>query len=143
MFYSIKAKYLKMTETGRLKKVTEEYLVDGAQTHGEAEDTGYKMGCEYNLASFDVVGVKRSSIKEFVNKEAEMEGRDIYVATTVMLEIDENGNETETSFDVGVYANTVDEATKEVNDYIKTRMGDFVVTSVKKTKILEVLYINK
>ena len=136
MFYQVKVKYNTVAESGKEVQVSEEYLVDKCILHGEAESVMLNHGLEYSMQNMDVVGVKRSKIVEFIN-DAECD--EIYISTIVDKFCDENGKVKETKYDVGVYAESVEDATNKTNEYMKQGMNDLSLVGVKKTNIVEVL----
>lgn len=138
MFYQVKVKYDKIAENGKQVVETEDYLVNNCVLHAEAEAKLLQYGIDYSFENFDVTAVKRSKIREFVN-DCE-DDNDIYVSTIVDVFIDENtGKEKETKYQVGVYATSVDDATKKTNEYMRQGLNDCHLVCVKKTKIVEVL----
>lgn len=140
MYYHIKVKYDSISESGKSIVKSEEYLVENAELHGEAECKGYEHTSNYKMDNADIVSVKRSNIREMINEMSDDVEDIIYDAVIADVFIDEkNGKEKEMRYHVGVYAKSVEDATKKVNEYMKQGMENFRFISVKETKVVEIL----
>lgn len=140
MFYHFKIKYTTTNEEGREVKKNEEFLVNNCELHGEAEARGYQYAQEYGLQDVDVVSVKRSNIREFINESKGETDDMIYDAVLCDVFIDEvTGKETECKYHVGVYARSVSDATSKVHEYMKQGLNFMRYIAVKETKIVDIL----
>lgn len=140
MYYHIKTKHKKVQENGKEAVVSEEFLVNNCELHGEAEAKGYEYASTYSLNEFDVASVKRSNIREFVNEPSGDTDEMIYDVVIADVFIDENsGKEKEITYHVGVFAISVKDATNKVQEYMKQGFNDMKFLSVKETKIIEIL----
>lgn len=87
----------------------------------------------------EVTSVKQSKIYEFAN-EREDDDQFIYLSTIEATFINEDdGSEKVTKYVVGVFAMSVEEATSISKEYMKQGLADMTLTSVKKTKFIELL----
>lgn len=140
MFYHIKLKYDALDERGMNVTNNEEYLVKDCELHAEAEQRGYEYASEYQFDNPDIVSVKRSNIREFVN-EIENEAEDIIYDAVIsdVLINEKTGKEKEMKYHVGVFAKNMDDATKKVYEYMKQGLSDMRFIGVKETKIIEII----
>lgn len=140
MFYHIKISYESLNEQGESVNKNEEYLVKDCELHAEAEQRGYEYASEYQFNDPDIVSVKRSNIREFVNEVASVEEDIIYDAIIADIYINENtGKEKLLKYHVGVFAKSMSDATKKVYEYMKQGMTDMRFIGVKETKIVEII----
>ena len=140
MFYHIKISYESLNEQGESVNKNEEYLVKDCELHAEAEQRGYEYASEYQFNDPDIVSVKRSNIREFVNEVANEDETIIYDAIIADIYINENtGKEKLLKYHVGVFAKSMSDATKKVYEYMKQGMTDMRFIGVKETKIVEII----
>lgn len=139
MFYHIKMSY-GSNEQGVNVSKNEEYLVKDCELHAEAEQRGYEYASEYQFNDADIVSVKRSNIREFVNEVASEDETIIYDAVIADIYINENtGKEKELKYHVGVFAKSMSDATKKVYEYMNQGLNDMRFIGVKETKIVEII----
>lgn len=140
MFYHIKISYESLNEQGESVNKNEEYLVKDCELHAEAEQRGYEYASEYQFNDPDIVSVKRSNIREFVNEVANEDETIIYDAIIADIYINENtGKEKLLKYHVGIFAKSMSDATKKVYEYMKQGMTDMRFIGVKETKIVEII----
>ena len=140
MFYHIKISYESLNEQGENVNRNEEYLVNDCELHAEAEQRGYEYASEYQFNEPDIVSVKRSNIREFVNEVASEDETIIYDAIIADIYINENtGKEKLLKYHVGVFAKSMSDATKKVYEYMNQGMTDMRCIGVKETKIVEII----
>lgn len=140
MFYHIKISYESLNEQGESVNKNEEYLVKDCELHAEAEQRGYEYASEYQFNDPDIVSVKRSNIREFVNEVANEDETIIYDAIIADIYINENtGKEKLLKYHVGVFAKSMSDATNKVYEYMKQSMTDMRFIGVKETKIVEII----
>lgn len=139
MFYHIKISY-GSNEQGVNVNKNEEYLVKDCELHAEAEQRGYEYASEYQFNDADIVSVKRSNIREFVNEVASEDETIIYDAIIADVYINEKtGKEKELKYHVGVFAKSMSDATKKVYEYMNQGLNDMRFIGVKETKIVEII----
>ena len=134
MFYEVTCTRVVINERGNDKEVKERFIVDNAVFFAEAES---KVLGYYNNQC-DVVAIKQSNINEFVNEDTG-EDNEIYLSTIVTIFVDDNGNEKEQKYVVGVFANSIEDATNKTYYYMKQGLEDFILVGVKRTNFVEVL----
>lgn len=116
------------------KGVTEKYYTENKEFLAESE----QALMEFWNGECEVTSVKQSKIREFVNERIDDE-QDIYLCTIESVFVDENEEEKATKYVVGLFAKSVEEATRIVIEYMKMGIEDMSITSIKRTKIVEVL----
>ena len=140
MFYHIKINYESLNEQGENVNKNEEYLVKDCDLHAEAEQRCYEYASEYQFNEPDITSVKRSNIREFVNEDPDEDETIIYDAIIADVYINENtGKEKEMKYHVGVFAQSVSDATKKVYEYMNQGLNDMRFIGVKETKIVEII----
>lgn len=116
------------------KSVTEKYYTENKEFLAESEQALMEV---WN-GECEVTSVKQSKIREFVNERIDYE-QDIYLCTIESVFIDENEEEKSTKYVVGLFAKSVEEATRIVIEYMKMGIEDMSITSIKRTKIVELI----
>ena len=128
MLYEIKARY---TDDGD-KTVKVHYLLD-VELFGEAELKVYEQ--LKDKADVDVVSIKRSTIKEVIKEDNDL---DYYVATISTTYTDDKGKETIIRYKQLLPAATIGEAHEVINDYLNQGY-DMRLDAIKLTTINAVL----
>ncbi len=116
------------------KEVKENYLVENKVFCAEAEATML----EYWNAECEVTSVRQSKIVEFVNNREDYE-QQIYLAEVESIFVGDDGEEKATRYVVGLFSTSVEDATAKMREYMKQGIQDMKLTSVKRTKIVELL----
>lgn len=137
MYYQIKTKHETVNPKEKTVSITEEFLVENCELHGEAEAKGYAYGAEYSFDAFDVTNVKRSNIREFINNGTQ--GEVIFIATIVDIFTNDDGTTKELKYYVGVFSDNIDEATRKVKEYMQQGLNDMELREIKQTKIVGIL----
>ena len=139
MFYHVKVQFSSVNENGATTKEKHEVLVRNCELFTEAEAKALDEFTNAGDGDVDVTNMKRSNIMEFANSPKGDDDEKIYTATIASIFVEENGKEKETKYHVGVFANSVNEATSIVQQYMKMGLQDMRLVSVKETKIESVL----
>lgn len=135
MFYeSVSKRTIIDQKSGNDKDINERFIVKNCELCAECE----QKILEYWNGECDVVSVKQSKIREFIN-ERNSEEQSIFLATIEDVYIDDDGEEKTTKYIVGLFSVSVEESTKMVVDYMKQGLSNLRLTSIKKTKIVDVL----
>lgn len=131
MLFEIRCLYERETPKGEMKQVSELYLFD-AELVSECEARMLEEidGCE-------VTCVCRSKIIEIVNPN--VTGGAYYKAKITETTVNEDGSESSKSYQVLCNAENLPKATEVFQGYIKQGLNDFVIDSITKTKIVDVL----
>lgn len=132
MLYEFKIKVERENAKGELKQISEHYIIDGCELFAEVE----AKALEEFGAECDVFAITRSKIKEIVNQKDI--DKPFFKATVVDVYTDDNGEEKESSYQVLVCGKNVAEATKIIEEYLKTGF-DMRLDGIVKTKILDLL----
>ena len=136
MFYEMTIERNMVDAHDITKRIKQKYLTD-CNLFAEAE---YKGMDEFKNYNPDVTNIKRSPIREFVNEAPDMGEYTIYDA--VIADVYPNpdtGKEKLTKYHVGVYSTSVEDATRQVQDYMRQGLEDMRFISIKETQIIEVL----
>jgi hypothetical protein len=134
-WYECRAKYVKIDENGREKKVTEPYLLD-AVSFTEAESRIYKELETMVSGEFSVTKIAKTNIAEIIPSE---DGDRWFKAKVSFLTIDEEkGKERRTSNYVLVLAKTVKDAYEKVVENMQGMMADFEIAQVTESLIMDV-----
>ena len=136
MIYEITTSYTTVDNNGNDKVVKEKYLVENVNTFSEAEYLGLEeVG---DLENGDVIAIKRSKLREIINKRSNEE-EDIYFAEVADIRINDDGEQVEFTYKVACFAINFDDAHSKINLYIKQGLDDMVARGIKHTKFLGVI----
>ena len=134
-WFECKISYEKMMENGMQKKVTEPYLVD-ALSFTEAEARIIEEIRPFISGEFTVADIKRARLTEIFFNE---NGDKYYKVKINYITLDEqSGMEKKTPAYMLVQASTIDEAKDRLSEGMKGTLSDYVVESIKETKIVDV-----
>lgn len=130
MFFEVSVKRTVMDDKGRDKQIVEKLIVENCEFFAEAEAKALQ---EFN-SECDVVAIKISSLKEFVNREDDIDFN-IYFSTIESGYVDVNtGKEVEFKYKVAVFAQSIEEAQVKTKEYMRQGLDDMTLVSIKKTK---------
>lgn len=132
--FNCKIAYLAQNEDGKIKKVSDIYEVQ-ASGFTEAEARLQEV-LEESIASYDLLAMKKSNIKEVVidqSKEKFFQTKVSFVAFD-----EDNGKESKDTNVMLVQSNSVEEATKVVNERMKGSISDYHIKGVSETKVVDV-----
>lgn len=130
MFFEVSVKRTVVDNNGRGKQIVEKLIVENCEFFAEAEAKALQ---EFN-SECDVVAIKISSLKEFVNIEEDVDFN-IYFSTIESGYIDVNtGKEVEFKYKVAVFAQSIEEAQVKTKEYMRQGLDDMTLVSIKKTK---------
>lgn len=134
MYFLVNVRFQKIMENGKLKKVTEPYLVD-ALSFAEAEARIIEEVTPYISGEFTVSVVKTSNISEIFRNEGDW----WYKVVVAFITIDEkSGCEKRANSYMMVQATDFRNALENFLDGMKGTMADFDIISISETKILDV-----
>lgn len=135
MIYETKCSFIKVDDNGNDKVVKERYIVEEAESFGDAEKQTYDF-CE-GEKGLDVIDVKRSKIKEILNKRNSSDDA-IWIAELQDVFTNDDGEEKYIVYKVAFFAKTFDSAMAYITEYMKQGYNLELIT-LKKTKYNEVL----
>lgn len=128
------ARYEKMTEDGKVKKVTERFLVD-ALSCTEAEARTIEELAPYVSGDLEVTANKKVNIAEVM---ADKECGRFWLCKVAFITIDErSGAEKRTISQILVGAPDFTNAVENFNEGMKGTMADFEIVSLAETPIKE------
>ncbi len=135
IWFSCKVKYQKEDEQGRVKNVTEAYLVD-ALSFTEAEAKIYEEIGQRVMGEFQVTSIAKSKIVDvFEYTDAET----FYQCKISYMIIDaDSGKEKKVTNLMLVTAHHVKEAYDRIHESLNNMLATFIVPEVKESPIIEV-----
>lgn len=133
-WFICKIKYQKQDEKGKVKNVTDSYLVD-AVSFCEAETKMYKKIEEHIQGDFFIQNISKSNYTDVFHYE----DADTWFncKMTYTLEVEGSGREKTVTNYILLTAKDVEEAYTRVFDSLKEMLVDFEVPEVKATKIVD------
>lgn len=135
MIYETKCSFIKVDDNGNDKVVKERYIVEEAESFGDAEKQTYDF-CD-GETDLDVIDVKRSKIKEILNSRDTGDDK-IFVADIADVHHNDDGEEVELVYKVALFALNVDAAYNYIKSYLKQGYN-MTLVGLKKTKYNEVI----
>ena len=142
IWFECKIRYDKTMEDGKIKKVTETYMVD-ALTFTEAERRFLEEVEPYMSGEYEVAGIKKARIAELI---ASIDANDDrwYRAKVTFSTLDEKtAVEKKTSQTMLVQANDLKNAVQNLEKSMAGTMGDWSLSSIAETQILDVFPYKK
>lgn len=135
LWFEGKVRYEKMADNGKIKKVTEQYLVD-ALSITEAEARITEKMTPYISGESNVSAATTTNISEIFRDE---KGDRWYKVVVAFITIDEkSGNEKRTNSYMMVQASDFICALDNFEYAMKGTMADFEIVSISETKIMDV-----
>jgi hypothetical protein len=135
--YEVKYSYTTIDNKGNDKVVKNTIICEHAASFGDAEEIAYDFA--NGETDLDVIAVKRSSIKEIINRRASDNDK-IFTATIVdTCYIDGKDEPVENKYILALYAIDINQAHSIVREYMKQGLNDMELVGLKCTKYLEVL----
>ena len=138
-WFECKVKYERTLDDGKVKKVTEPYLVD-ALSFTEAEKRVIEERTPYMMGEFQVSDIKRARLAELF--ESDLESADkFYKAKLTFITLDEKtGAEKKSSHMVLVQAGDFESAVKRLKEGMKDSGSDYVISAMTETPILDIYH---
>ncbi|WP_035695164.1 DUF4494 domain-containing protein [Flavobacterium soli] len=135
IWYECKVRYRKIDENGIQKVTTEPYLVD-AISYTEAERRINEEMAAYVSEEFKITGIKFGNFAEI----HPFENADRWFKTRIALVAfdEESGKERKTGMNLLVQANDVKEAFDNTVTVMKGTMGDYTITAISESPIVDV-----
>lgn len=134
MYFEVTSKIIRANDKGVDKEIKEKFFVDNCEFFAEAEA---KMIEFYNSEN-DVVAIKQSKVREFANQRKDDE-EDIYIAVIEDIFTNEDGEEKRTKYEVGLFADDMQHATRITHEYMKQGISDMELVKIYKTKFLDII----
>lgn len=136
-WYVCTVRYQKEDDHGRIKNVTEKYLVD-ALSFTEAEAMIYEEMGQRVMGEFHVKDISRTSIVDVF----EFAGSDQFYQAKVsyMITDSDSGKEKKVNNLMLVTAHSVDEAHNRLKESLNNMLVTFTVPEIKESPVLEVFH---
>ena len=135
-YFEVRAYYDKMTNKGDIKRVKEAFLVN-AMSFTEAEARFIKYISPFIQGEFDITHIIKAHLSELFTPE---EGEHYFRCKIGLISLDEkSGDEKMTTSNIMVLARNLDRAKELLHEGMKGTMADYVVESIVKTKIVDVI----
>ena len=129
-----KIKYQKEEDNGKLKNVTEAYLVD-AVSYTEAEARIHEELGSIIRGEFSITNITKSNINDVFGYD----DTDLWHKVKVIYYVeDDNGNEKKVTNHMLVTANTVKEAYDRIEESMKSILVTFKITEIAESPIVEI-----
>ena len=138
-WYKFRVKYGKELDTGKKKKVSEEYLVD-AESFTETEKRANKVATDLiGTRDIDITAISREPITEIL-KDDEDDDNHWYKAVVALVTVDEETGTKKFSPQT-MYVNSPDikDAVEMLIDHMSDSSFDWEIKSIAETKVLGVL----
>lgn len=136
-YFEVSVKFDKTQDDGKVKKITENYLVD-AFTFTEGEKNISEEMSAYISGEFDVVKMRPAPYADVITREGD--GDDKFWKCKIMLVyLDERtGAEKKSRQLYLVQSLSLKGAMTIIADYLKGVMGDWYIAAISETNILDV-----
>ncbi|MEX0597640.1 MAG: DUF4494 domain-containing protein [Candidatus Paceibacterota bacterium] len=135
-WFEVKVKYVKQFEDGRLKRVTEPYLID-AVSFTDAEARAYEEVGTHVKGEFIITAITRKEYADIFHYEDEEDWYESKLAY-VMVDAD-SGKEKKTTNNFLVTASSVKQAYDRIKESLSDMTVHYEITSTSLTKLVEVL----
>lgn len=138
-WFTVKVKYTKQLEDGRLKRVTEPYLVDSV-SFTDAEARIYDEVGQSVIGEFLITGISKTDFADIFYYE---DSEDWYKCKLTYVAVDgDEGKEKKITSNFLVTANNVKEAYERIKESLSDMTVSFEVPAISLTNIVEVLPYN-
>ena len=136
-WFQCKVRYDKTQENGLIKKTTETYLVD-AISFTEAEKRIIEEITPFMSGDFVVADIKRAQLTDLYDSEDANDDH-WYKARIAFITLDEkSGTEKRTMQSALIQANDFHRALARLDDCMKGTLGEWTITSIVETTIIDV-----
>ena len=141
-WFECKIRYDKTMEDGKIKKVTETYMVD-ALTFTEAERRFLEEVEPFMSGEYEVAGIKKARIAELMASNDGNDDRWFRAKVTFITLDEKTAVEKKTSQTMLVQASDLKSAVTHLEKGMAGTMGDWELTSIAETAILDVFPYKK
>ncbi len=141
MWFTCKIKYDKVGDEGLMTKVQETYMLD-ALSFTEAEKRFIEEMEPYMSGEFEVTDIKKTKVSELIESVDSLADK-WYKANVALITIDEKtAKEKRTNCPMFIQAANINEALSNLLKGMADTLGDYVVTSLAETQIMDVFHAN-
>ena len=142
IWFECKIRYDKTMEDGKIKRVTETYMVD-ALTFTEAERRFLEEVEPYMSGEYEVAGIKKAKVAELIESADGNDDR-WYRAKVAFITLDEKtAVEKKTTQTMLIQARDLKTAVTNLEKSMAGTMGDWDLASIAETSILDVFPYEK
>lgn len=138
-WFECKVKYDKTLENGAVKSVTEPHLVE-ALNFTEAERRITEETAPYMMGEFEVTDIKRARYSEIFETTRESADKWFRAKLTFITLDEKSGKEKKQSYNYLAQASDLKDAVEQIELGMKGTMGDYQITSVAETMIINVYH---
>lgn len=137
-WYKFRIKYSKQLDSGKMKKVNEEYLVDSV-SFSDTEAQAHKAATEVmGTRDFDVTHISREAVTEVIGKDEDGDGHWYKANVSIFTESDDSDEKKVSSQVIYVYAEDTKQADTRLREHMKGSMFEWAVKSISETRVLQV-----
>lgn len=138
-WYKFRVKYGKELDTGKKKKVSEEYLVD-AESFTETEKRANKAATDLiGTRDFDITAISREPITEILRDDEDEDNHWYKAVVALVTEDEETGTKKFSPQTMYVNAPDIKNADQILIDHMSDSSVDWEIKSIAETKVLGVL----
>lgn len=142
-WYKFRVRYAKQLDSGKTKKVSEEYLVD-AMSFTETEKRATKAASDLiSTRVFDITAISREPISDIIHGTDSDESHWYKANVAFVSENEETGEKKFSPQTMYVQAEDIREADTEIREHLKDSVAEGVLKSIAETKVLDVLTYNE
>lgn len=142
-WFECKVRYDKTMEDGKIKKVTEVYLVD-ALSFTEAERRFLEEITPFMSGDFEVSDIKKAKIAELAESNDGNADRWFRCKVAFITLDEKTGAEKRTAQTILVQAIDLRDAVKNLDKLMSGTLGDYVIVSVAESPIIDIFrYVQK
>ena len=135
-WFECKVKYKKVNDEGKLKSMSELYLID-AVNFTEAESRMTEQFAPYASYGFDITAIKATNYAEALFSSDAYSDK-WYKCKITFTTTNDKGKEIESSSHIVVQSDSLDNAMVKANEVYNNTTFDYRVSSVSETKIMDV-----
>lgn len=140
-YFETKVRYSKTMENGKEKMITEVYIVDGL-SFTEVETRIIKEMQAFITGEFEVSAIAKTKYSELV-KDSSEEADKWFKCKLMFISLDEkSGEEKKTAYYYLVQAEDLEHAKNNINEFMKSSMADYEISSISETNVLDVYEYN-
>ena len=136
-YFSAKIKFLHQTESGEIKRKSEEFLVS-ASTFIEAE-TNLLENLKDEIAEYQLTALSIKTFDDIFKSEYELGERLFFKVVIALTTLDpDTSKESKVKSNSLIQAESTDEATKKIKEIWSHSVSDWEIISISQTKYVDV-----
>ena len=136
-YFSAKIKFLQQTESGEIKRKSEEFLV-GASSFIEAE-TNLLENLKDEISEYQFTALSIKTFDDIFKNDYELGERLFFKVVVALTTLDpDSGKESKVKSNSLIQAESTDEATKKIKEIWSHSVSDWEIISISQTKYVDV-----